>query len=98
MIAVLNIFSWLLNWNLLFQLMYMDHILIVGVHLSRWDVLTAELELVEAIDGHTDIVYGSFDPKYFKRWEVLLHPSSSLWVITEYRPVLQYITLAINFR
>jgi hypothetical protein len=98
MIAVLNIFSWLLNWNLLFQPMYMDHILIVGVHLSRWDVLTADLELVEEIDGHTDIVYGSFDPKYFKRWEVLLHPSSSLWVITEYRPVLQYITLAINFR
>jgi hypothetical protein len=75
----------------------MDHILIVGVHLSRWDVLTADLTLVEEIDGHTDIVYGSFDPKYFKRWEVFLHPSSSLWVITEYRPVLQYITLAINF-
>ncbi len=88
MIAVLNIFSWLLNWNLLFQLMHMDHILIVGVHLSRWDVLTADLELVEEIDGHTDIVYGSFDPKYFKRWEVLLNPSSSLWVITEYSLVL----------
>jgi hypothetical protein len=42
--------------------------LIVGVHLSRWDVLTADLELVEEIDGHTDIVYGSFDPKYFKRF------------------------------
>ncbi|CAK9882974.1 unnamed protein product [Sphagnum jensenii] len=34
----------------------------------QWDVLTADLELVEAIDGHTDIVYGSFDPKYFKRF------------------------------
>lgn len=33
----------------------------------RWDVLTSNLELVEQIDGHSDIVYGSFDPKYFKR-------------------------------
>ena len=35
--------------------------------LYRWDILTGNLELVEQIDGHTDIVYGSFDPKYFKR-------------------------------
>lgn len=33
----------------------------------RWDILTGSLELVEQIDGYTDIVYGSFDPKYFKR-------------------------------
>jgi hypothetical protein len=44
----------------------------VCVHLCRWDVLTGNLELVEEIDGHTDIVYGSFDPKYFRRWEILL--------------------------
>ncbi len=46
----------------------------VCVPLCRWDVLTGNLELVEEIDGHTDIVYGSFDPKYFKRWEILLVP------------------------
>ncbi|KAG6548451.1 hypothetical protein Mapa_009938 [Marchantia paleacea] len=34
----------------------------------QWDVLTADLELVEQLDGHSDIVYGTFDPKYFKRW------------------------------
>ncbi|KAJ7566821.1 hypothetical protein O6H91_02G120000 [Diphasiastrum complanatum] len=34
----------------------------------QWDTLTGELELVEHIDGHSDIVYGTFDPKYFKRW------------------------------
>lgn len=35
----------------------------------RWDLLIGNLQLVEQIDGHTDIVYGSFDPKYFKRYE-----------------------------
>jgi len=35
----------------------------------RWDTLTGNLELVEQVDGHSDIVYGSFDPKYFKRSE-----------------------------
>lgn len=34
----------------------------------QWDILTGNLELVEQIDGHSDIVYGSFDPKYFKRF------------------------------
>ncbi|CAM6079958.1 unnamed protein product [Sphagnum tenellum] len=34
----------------------------------QWDVLTGNLELVEEIDGHTDIVYGSFDPTYFTRF------------------------------
>ncbi|XP_024530767.1 protein ENHANCED DISEASE RESISTANCE 2 isoform X2 [Selaginella moellendorffii] len=37
----------------------------------QWDTLTGQLELVEHIDGHTDIVYGTFDPKYFKRWSSL---------------------------
>jgi hypothetical protein len=40
----------------------------VCVHLCRWDVLTGNLELVEEINGHTDIVYGSFDPTYFTRF------------------------------
>jgi hypothetical protein len=39
----------------------------VHVHLSRWDALTGDLELVEEIDSHTDIVYGSLDSKYCKR-------------------------------
>lgn len=34
----------------------------------QWDTLTGNLELVEQIDGHSDIVYGTFDPKYFKRF------------------------------
>jgi len=35
----------------------------------RWDTLTGNMELVEQVDGHSDIVYGSFDPKYFKRYD-----------------------------
>ncbi|KAL3700947.1 hypothetical protein R1sor_018969 [Riccia sorocarpa] len=34
----------------------------------EWDELTADLELVEEVDGHSDIVYGTFDIKYIKRW------------------------------
>lgn len=34
----------------------------------RWDLVIGNLELVERVDGHTDIVYGSFDPKYFSRY------------------------------
>ncbi|KAG0630717.1 hypothetical protein M758_1G199400 [Ceratodon purpureus] len=34
----------------------------------QWDTLTGNLELIEQIDGHSDIVYGTFDPKYFKRF------------------------------
>ncbi|KAG8087566.1 hypothetical protein GUJ93_ZPchr0010g10277 [Zizania palustris] len=29
-----------------------------------WDMLTADLELVETIDGHYDVVYGTYEPKY----------------------------------
>ncbi|KAG0553541.1 hypothetical protein KC19_12G018800 [Ceratodon purpureus] len=35
----------------------------------QWDNLIGDMQLVEQIDGHTDIVYGSFDPKYFKRFQ-----------------------------
>lgn len=37
-------------------------------HRKEWDVLTGDLKLVEVIDGHCDIVYGTFDPKYLRRW------------------------------
>lgn len=37
-------------------------------HRKEWDILTGDLELVDEIDGHCDIVYGSFDPKYLRRW------------------------------
>jgi len=30
----------------------------------RWDMLTADLELVETIDGYCDVVYGTYEPKY----------------------------------
>lgn len=28
-------------------------------------MLTSDLELVESIDAHYDVVYGTYDPKYF---------------------------------
>ncbi|MCO5561854.1 hypothetical protein L7F22_015479 [Adiantum nelumboides] len=37
-------------------------------HRKEWDVLTGDLKLVEVVDGHCDIVYGCFDPKYLSRW------------------------------
>lgn len=37
-------------------------------HRKEWDILTGDLKLVKRIDGHCDIVYGSFDPKYLRRW------------------------------
>lgn len=37
-------------------------------HRKEWDILTGDLKLVEVISGHCDIVYGSFDPKYLRRW------------------------------
>nr|CAB3483074.1 unnamed protein product [Digitaria exilis] len=30
----------------------------------EWDMLTADLELVEMIDGYYDVVYGTYEPKY----------------------------------
>lgn len=32
--------------------------------LCRWDMLTADLELVETIDGYYDVVYGTYEPRY----------------------------------
>lgn len=37
-------------------------------HRKEWDILTGDLKLIETVDGHCDIVYGTFDPKYLKRW------------------------------
>ncbi|XP_057749900.1 protein ENHANCED DISEASE RESISTANCE 2 [Arachis stenosperma] len=34
----------------------------------EWDILMCDLELVESYDGHYDVVYGTYDPKYLSRW------------------------------
>ena len=38
---------------------------------DRWDVLTGDLNLIEAVDGHCDLWHGTFDLKYL-RWSVSL--------------------------
>ncbi|KAJ0741115.1 putative START domain, protein ENHANCED DISEASE RESISTANCE 2, START-like domain superfamily [Helianthus annuus] len=35
----------------------------------EWDALTGDLELVDSISGHSDVVYGSYDPRYLSRWQ-----------------------------
>ncbi|KAL0382969.1 UNVERIFIED_CONTAM: protein ENHANCED DISEASE RESISTANCE 2 [Sesamum calycinum] len=30
----------------------------------EWDTLTSDLELVDSVNGHFDVVYGTFDPRY----------------------------------
>ncbi|KAJ1436958.1 START-like domain superfamily [Sesbania bispinosa] len=34
----------------------------------EWDMLMGDMELVESYDGHYDVVYGTYDPKYLTRW------------------------------
>ncbi|KAI3786911.1 hypothetical protein L1987_40988 [Smallanthus sonchifolius] len=34
-----------------------------------WDALTGDLELVDSLSGHSDVVYGSYDPRYLSRWQ-----------------------------
>ncbi|KAF1870607.1 hypothetical protein Lal_00025924 [Lupinus albus] len=34
----------------------------------EWDMLMGDLDLVESYDGHYDVVYGTYDPKYLTRW------------------------------
>ncbi|KMZ66511.1 hypothetical protein ZOSMA_299G00010 [Zostera marina] len=34
----------------------------------EWDTLTSDLERAEEVDGHFDIVYGTYDSKYLSRW------------------------------
>ncbi|CAN1172281.1 Protein ENHANCED DISEASE RESISTANCE 2 [Linum perenne] len=36
----------------------------------QWDTLTGDLELLDAYDGHYDVLYGTYDPKYLTRWEI----------------------------
>ncbi|KAK1292982.1 hypothetical protein QJS10_CPB17g00248 [Acorus calamus] len=33
----------------------------------EWDMLTGDLELVDSVNGHYDVVYGTYDPKYLSR-------------------------------
>ncbi|CAN1172280.1 Protein ENHANCED DISEASE RESISTANCE 2-like [Linum perenne] len=35
----------------------------------QWDTLTGDLELLDAYDGHYDVLYGTYDPKYLTRWK-----------------------------
>ncbi|OWM65799.1 hypothetical protein CDL15_Pgr015224 [Punica granatum] len=37
-------------------------------HRYEWDTFSGDLELVDSYDGHYDVVYGTFDPKYLTRW------------------------------
>ncbi|XP_057746642.1 protein ENHANCED DISEASE RESISTANCE 2-like [Arachis stenosperma] len=34
----------------------------------EWDMLMCDIELVESFDGHYDVLYGTYDPKYLTRW------------------------------
>lgn len=34
----------------------------------EWDTVTADLELLEEVDGHCDVMYGTYNPKYLSRW------------------------------
>ncbi|KAK6151642.1 hypothetical protein DH2020_014277 [Rehmannia glutinosa] len=35
----------------------------------EWDTLTGDLELVDYVNGHYDVVYGTFDPRYLTWWK-----------------------------
>ncbi|XP_010542087.1 PREDICTED: protein ENHANCED DISEASE RESISTANCE 2 isoform X2 [Tarenaya hassleriana] len=35
----------------------------------EWDALTGDLELIDSYDGHYDVVYCTYDPKYLSRWQ-----------------------------
>nr|GMC65105.1 protein ENHANCED DISEASE RESISTANCE 2-like isoform X1 [Ipomoea batatas] len=35
----------------------------------EWDALTGDLELVDSLDGHYDVVYGAFDPRHLTWWQ-----------------------------
>ncbi|KAK1395932.1 protein ENHANCED DISEASE RESISTANCE 2-like [Heracleum sosnowskyi] len=34
----------------------------------EWDILTGDLELVDSLNEHYDVVYGTYDPRYLTRW------------------------------
>ncbi|KAL3535964.1 hypothetical protein ACH5RR_004425 [Cinchona calisaya] len=35
----------------------------------EWDTLTGDLELVDSVNGHYDVVYGTFDPNHLTWWQ-----------------------------
>ncbi|CAA0819955.1 Protein of unknown function (DUF1336 [Striga hermonthica] len=35
----------------------------------EWDSLTGDLELIDSLNGHYDVVYGIFDPRYLTWWK-----------------------------
>lgn len=35
----------------------------------EWDALTGDLELLDSLSGHSDVVYGSYDPRCLNRWQ-----------------------------
>ncbi|KAI4377730.1 hypothetical protein MLD38_015310 [Melastoma candidum] len=35
----------------------------------EWDTFSSDLELVDSFDGHYDVVYGTYEPKYLTRWQ-----------------------------
>ncbi|KAL2465615.1 Protein of unknown function (DUF1336) [Abeliophyllum distichum] len=35
----------------------------------EWDTLTGDLEMLDSINGHHDVVYGTFDPRYLTWWQ-----------------------------
>ncbi|XP_074364798.1 protein ENHANCED DISEASE RESISTANCE 2-like isoform X2 [Apium graveolens] len=50
-----------------------DSVFEVVLNLDReqryeWDILTGDLELVDSLNGHYDVVYGTYDPRYLTRW------------------------------
>ncbi|RWR91083.1 protein ENHANCED DISEASE RESISTANCE 2 isoform X1 [Cinnamomum micranthum f. kanehirae] len=34
----------------------------------EWDVLTGDLELIDSVNGHYDVIYGTYDTKYLSQW------------------------------
>ncbi|CAH9070358.1 unnamed protein product [Cuscuta epithymum] len=34
----------------------------------EWDALSGDLELINSLDGHYDVVYGTFDPRHLTWW------------------------------
>ncbi|KAJ9551004.1 hypothetical protein OSB04_015049 [Centaurea solstitialis] len=37
----------------------------------EWDTLTSDLELVESLSGNSDVVYGTYNPRYLTRGELV---------------------------
>lgn len=66
-------------------------------------MLTGDLEVVDSCNGHYDVVYGTYDPKYLTRYAVrrdcLFHESSynsQMVVDKELAPVTIIYTIRIE--